>query len=382
MPISHWMRAWAAAFMFLGQAAHAGPLEIAPPEEALTFARSYHNGMPDTLLLVTHYDTETVTGIDMSQALGRPVFDPIILYQALGREAILDALKVIPESAAISVPTHTLGMPVGLGGHHIAAAANFKAHADDAEVEDGPFLFAKKVQPTPWNAPIPAGDALLDYEAELCFVPLRDFPAVRPSKTFGLILCNDVTDRARLLQNVDASNVRSGRGFLEGKSAPGYLPVGNLFVIPTDARAFANALTLWLAVNGETRQEAPVSQMVWSLDDILLETEGIKSRRWMFAGKNGVIEAIGLPLENGRVPARAMILSGTPAGTVFEGIRPLHKVRGVLDYILGGWSRGPAYWVAKRYIAEEQTLGRYLKAGDRVHIRVDRMGELQNPVVD
>lgn len=363
-------------FVFLvAPASRAEVLDIAPPAEALTFARSYEDGMPSSLLLVIRYDGETVTGIDVSQALGRPVYDPIILYNELGRAALLDALGVIPESAAVTVPLTSLGMPVGLGGNHIAAGANFPAHADDAEVEDGPFLFPKQVQPTPWNAPIPLVDGLLDYEAELCFVPLRDFPPVRPSAEMGLILCNDITDRALLLRRIDAFDIESGEGFTTGKSAPGYLPVGNLFVIPADLEAFSQSLTLSLAVNGELRQDAPVSRMVWGLRDILLQTEALKDRRWAF----GALK-VGLPNRGGRVPARAMIMSGTPSGTVFEGVRTMHKVRGFLDYLLGGWDKPMQQWVMDRYIREEQKLGRYLKAGDIVHMRVERMGEVRNPV--
>jgi len=351
-------------------------IEIAPRDEALTFARSYENGIPQKLLLVIRYENETITGIDVSQALGRPVFDPIILYNELGRDAILAALEVIPDSAAVTLPVTSLRMPVGLGGSHIAAGANFPAHADDAEVEDGPFLFPKQAQPTHWTAPIPSGDGLLDYEAELCFVPLRDFPPVRTTREIGLILCNDVTDRALLLKHIDAFDIQSGQGFTTGKSAPGYLPVGNLFVIPMDVESFARSLTLDLSVNGEIRQSALVLRMVWGLPEILRQTEGLKDRRWAFRGTR-----IGLPIRNGRVPARAMIMSGTPSGTVFEGIRTMHKVRGFLDYALGGWDRPMQLWVMDRYIREEQKLGRYLKPGDVVHMRVDRMGELRNPVM-
>lgn len=359
------------------QPAKALEMSIAPPHEALTFARSFNKGMPDRLLLVTSYQEETVTGIDLSRALGRPVFDPIILYNRLGRQAILDALEVIPDSAAVTVPKDTLGMPVGLGGNHIAVGANFPAHADEAEVDGGPFLFPKSVQPTVWNAPIPLGSGLLDYEAELCLVPMRDFPPVRPSKVFGLILCNDVTDRALLLRSVDAFNIGSGKGFTTGKSAPGYLPVGTLFVIPADTRDFVDGLEIRLSVDGVERQRAAMSRMVWDLDEILMQTEARKNWRWAFNGAQ-----ISLPLEKGRVPARAMILSGTPSGTVFEGIRTMHKVRGVLDYLIGGWSRPMQQWVVDRYVREEQKFGRYLRAGDEVHITMDRLGELKNRVVN
>jgi 2-keto-4-pentenoate hydratase/2-oxohepta-3-ene-1,7-dioic acid hydratase in catechol pathway len=365
------------AGLLLAVSAMAGEtLEIAPPSEALTFARTVEGGMPTRLLLVTAYEDGKVTGIDLSRALGRPVFDPVILYARLGRRAILEALDVIPASAAVTVDARALGLPVGLAGRHIAVGANFPAHAEEATVDDGPFIFVKDVHPTGPYAPIPAGDGLLDYEAELCFVPMRDFPAVRPTAEMGLVLCNDVTDRATLLRKLDAFDIASGRGFAEGKSAPGYLPVGNLFVIPADVRAFAAALTLRLWVNGALRQEAPVYRAIWDTDEILRQAENRKGQAWPY-GEGTIM----LPFRQGRVPARTLILSGTPSGTVFDGVRFMHRFRGALDWLTGGWDRPVQQWVADRYIREQRQLRRYLGPGDVVTIQVDRMGLLQNPVV-
>ena len=45
--------------------------------------------------------------------------------------------------------------------------------------------------------------ARLDYEAELCLIPLADI--VRPDQEveFGLLLCNDFTDRWTLVREID-----------------------------------------------------------------------------------------------------------------------------------------------------------------------------------
>lgn len=362
--------------LLAGPALAAGEtIAIAPYEKALTFARTIEGGMPTRLLLVSRYEDGMVTGIDLSQALGRPVFDPAILYNALGYQAILDALEVIPPDAAITVPASTLGIPVGIDGLHIAVGANFPEHADEATVEDGPFLFAKAVHPTGPYASIPAGDALLDYEAELCFVPMRAFPAIQVTDAMGLILCNDVTDRALLLRKLDAFDIESGQGFADGKSKAGYLPVGNLFVIPADLDVFVQQVTLQLWVNGELRQQAPMPRAVWELDEILRQAEGSKNRLWTYGEGQ-----VALPFKNGRIPARAMILAGTPSGTVFEGIRTGHQLGGLLDWLWGGWDRPLQQWVVDRYIAEQREEGRYLKPGDTVTIRVDGLGMLENPV--
>src|SRR5690606_2442674 len=175
--------------------AHAGTfgtVEIAPVEEALTFARDKAG---TRLLLVSAYEGGEVTGIDLTAAFG--VSDPVALYNAKGYDAIAAA-----SGGEVTLPLSELGLPVDLTASHIAAGTNFPEHAEESTVEDGPFLFAKEVEPTPFDAPIPAGDALLDYEVELCFVALEAFDISQAPAEAGLILCNDVTDRAKLMRNI------------------------------------------------------------------------------------------------------------------------------------------------------------------------------------
>ena len=59
-----------------------------------------------------------------------------------------------------------LAVPVDLTSDHIAVGANYPEHAEDASVEEGPFLFPKKVEPTGPYAGITAR-GLLDFEVEL-----------------------------------------------------------------------------------------------------------------------------------------------------------------------------------------------------------------------
>ena len=103
-------------------------------------------------------------------------------------------------------------MPVDLRAVHAAVATNYPEHADEAKVKSGPFMFAKIAQPSASRAAIPASKSLLDCEVELCFVTLAPLQAAAGAKG-GLILCNDVTDRATLLRGVDTNNTASGKGF-------------------------------------------------------------------------------------------------------------------------------------------------------------------------
>lgn len=355
--------------------AWAASVAIAPREEALTFARVDSGGGP-RVVAVTAYAGGEVEGVDLTVLLGRPVDDPIAVLGEEGWDGLRARLDGAPAGAAVRVQAAELLAPVDLGGHHVAVGTNYPEHAGEASVEEGPFLFAKLVAPTGPRAPVAAGEALLDYEVELAFVPLQPLrPGDQPQR-MGLILCNDYTDRALLLRHVDVWDPTSGKGFTTGKSLPGYLPVGDLFVVPRDLRAFAAGLELRLWVNGEPRQEARVAEQIWDLDRILAETWARRDVTWEHRGGR-----VSLLAADGTIPARALIMSGTPGGTVFQGVDWGTRLRGVWRWLRGGGSAPLAARVVEAYIDEARAAGRYLQPGDRVTIRVDRLGVIENAIV-
>lgn len=314
-------------------------MEIAPLDEALTFARA-----GDRLIAVRSYDEGRVKGVDLGPE------DAIDIVDRLGYDVLVREI-----AAGDVVEATDLEIPVRLAGAHIAVGTNYREHADEASVKGGPFLFPKMVTPTISRAPIPAG-GLLDYEVELCLIGS------------GLILCNDVTDRATLLRRVDPRNPQSGRGFTDGKSAPGYLPVGDLFVVPRDMRSFVVGLILQLSVNGEERQNAPAAEWIWDFDEIRRQAEARRDVTW--AWREGTAR---LPLDE----PRAMIMAGTPAGTVFQGIGRKDIAGGLWRWAAGGWGKPPTAHVVEQHIASARG---YLQPGDVVSIRVERMGTLSNRV--
>lgn len=294
------------------------------------------------LLLVSSYEGGEVTGVDLTAVFG--MSDPVALYNAQGYDEIAAA-----SGGKVTLPLSALGIPVDLTASHIAAGTNFPEHAEESAVEDGPFLFAKEVEPTSFDAPIPAGDALLDCEVELCFVALEAFEISRAPAEAGLILCNDVTDRAKLMRNIDASDVTSGKGFTTGKSAPGYLPVGNLFVIPRDLRAFASAVELRLWRGDELKQSARQSEAIRDFDELVRQSAARQDVLWDFEGRE-----VGLPIQDGVVPVRTAILAGTPDGTVFRGVDKSSMALGAWDWLAGGWDRTLVSHVVERQIAKER----------------------------
>ncbi len=203
--------------------------------EALSFFRVDEEGGP-RVYAATRYENDQVLGVDLSAALGQPIDDPISAFEAFGYDTLALAIAADGESRWFS--SKALIVPVDLGQHHVAAGTNFPEHAAEAGVEDGPYLFPKLTVPTRHDAPVSAGLGLLDYEVEVGYVPLS--PLVEGTKPafLGFIACNDFTDRETLLRRVNTADVASGDGFTTAKSFPGYLPVGNLFVIPRDYHAF------------------------------------------------------------------------------------------------------------------------------------------------
>jgi len=348
---------------------------IADADDALTFARVDDDGR-SRLIAVTAYRDGIVRGIDLSIALGRPLGDPLQAYEALGYDGLRAALAAAPDAARAEIPAGRLTMPLDLGAHHIAAGTNFPEHAGEAGVEDGPFLFAKLVSPTGPYARVAAGEALLDYEVEVAWVTLAPLAPGKAPAAMGLILGNDFTDRATLLRHIDPWNVASGDGFTTGKSFPGYLPVGNLFVIPRDHRRFGAALELRLYVNGTLRQRAGAQEMIWDIDELVSQTWAAAERRW--AHRDTQVSLLG---DAAVIPPRTLLLSGTPHGTIFAGVHTRHYVGGLTAWLLGGWDQPLSSRVISAYIDDARRAGAFLRPGDRVEIHVDRLGVLRNAII-
>lgn len=340
-------------------------VKIAPISDALSFAR-----IGKQTIAVSSYANGRVTGLPV----GYEGEDAISLVNRLGYDGV--SALIAKGGAPITANVAELAVPVDLLSRHIAAGTNYREHAEEATVEGGPFLFAKYVAPTHSRASVSAGDALLDYEVELCLVTLDATSTTQRAKG-GLMLCNDVTNRAKLMRNVDVAHPESGKGFTTGKSAPGYLPVGDLFVVPRDLNHYVAGLTLQLSVNGQERQRTPATMWIWDLDRLLTEAGKLRDREWAYAGGTAR-----LPIDaDGNVPARTLVLAGTPGGTVFAGVDMRSIGRGLAAWLAGGWDKPFTVHVIESHIALAQQQKRYLQPGDRMTIWVDGLGSLDSLIV-
>ena len=276
---------------------------IAPVDEALTFARSR-----DRLLLVTDQDDRVVRGRDLTAHLGPDrTADLLALYRELGFDGV-SSLRA-PE---VEIPLAALRNPVDYRGPHVAAGTNFKAHAEEVHLDDPPCLFPKRVEATGWNADVPYTDRL-DYEAELCMIPLDDIVSPDSEVEYALVLCNDFTDRWTLVRDIDLSGPLGRTGFPTGKGCPGCLVTGYLVVIPRDPD-FHRSLELQLFVEDALRQRFVMDQMILSIDDIVAQAFAEADAPFAYGD-----EFVSL-LPAGRIPAGTLVLTGTAAGIAFKPV--------------------------------------------------------------
>ncbi len=348
-------------------------VKIAPLDQALTFARRSpaHGGQ---IIAVTAYDEDVVTGIDLTILQSAPGEDPIDLVNRLGYAALQAA--ILAAKTAITVAACELDRPVDLTSEHIAVGTNYPEHAKESAVQIRPFLFPKYVTPTGPRADIPVTDGLLDYEVELCLVVLKPL-GLEGQVQGGLILGNDVTDRAALMRHVDLKDPQSGKGFTTGKSGPGFLPVGDLFVVPRDLKAFVSDLDLQLSVNGTVRQSGPVTDWIWDLDEIVNQARAKRDASW--AWREGTSKLAFSA--KGEIPPRTLIMAGTPAGTIFHGVPGADRLSGAVKWLLSGRKKPLLAHVIEAYIARSLAQRTYLQKGDQVTIVVDRLGVLSNAIV-
>lgn len=152
---------------------------------------------------------------------------------------------------------------------------NFADHAKEmgATIDRGtPVFFAKPADAIlagGGTQPYPSATQDLHHEVELVVALGRDIDGViapddAVEHVFGYTVGLDLTRR-----DLQAQAKAKGLPWDVAKGFDRSAPAGEL-VPAADAQDLA-ARRLWLTVNGETRQSAPLSDMVWSVADILHE---------------------------------------------------------------------------------------------------------------
>jgi 2-keto-4-pentenoate hydratase/2-oxohepta-3-ene-1,7-dioic acid hydratase in catechol pathway len=142
-------------------------------------------------------------------------------------------------------------------------------------------------------------------------------------------------------------------------------------------RAFAAAVELRLYRNGDLKQSARQSEAIWDFDEILRRSGARAGTVWEFEGRS-----VGLPVRNAAIPARTGLLGGTPDGTILHRVNRSALMLGIWDWLGCGGREPLTRKVIERHIAQERRAKRYLQPGDRVHIAVDYLGEIDTLIVE
>jgi len=270
--------------------------------------------------------------IDLSRvAPGLP--QDMAVFIALGEPGLAEARRALASGTGrLPLAQVRLMAPIPKPVRNIfCVGKNYREHAQELQtaglkgggaeaIPELPIFFTKTTSAvTGPNEPIPAWldpTNTTDYEGELAVVigpggrGIARAEAIR--HVYGYTIVNDVTSRA--LQR------RHQQWFL-GKSLDGFCPMGPAIATP-DEVPDVGALRVQTRVNGELRQDAPVSGLIFDIP-ALIET---LSRTMTLAPGD-------------------VIATGTPAG-VGMGFKP----------------------------------PKYLKKGDVVAITIDPIGTLENPV--
>lgn len=342
---------------------------IAPAQEALTFAR-YHRDGRLRLMRVDRYEKGFVSGTDITWLQTAGEADPVTLWQQSSYDAIAQATgaAVSIEAARLAVPFASTDRQIGMGG-------TYPAHAAETKIPT-PFVFPKLQPAHHWSVPVPTRAYLLDYEVELGIVALEPLKAGRKAPHFGLVLASDYTDRDRLLRDLGIGDVSTGLAFAASKSIVPAMPIGSLFVIPRDVRSFYKKLELRLQVNGRLRQIAMPKDLLWNIDQMVDESLA-RSALAFPIGRNTVT----LPINaDGEIPQRTILLSGTTDGVVVRPPSGRQIFIGVVQW-LGSLRWNTPGVLVERAILEAHADGHYLQPGDRVIMRADYLGLIDNAVV-
>jgi 2-keto-4-pentenoate hydratase/2-oxohepta-3-ene-1,7-dioic acid hydratase in catechol pathway len=209
--------------------------------------------------------------------------------------SFLDELQSILHSKSVSpikIPLASVKLlaPIPRPGKVLALAGNFSEHIKEAAIKRGfklglsdssprntvprPFLKPSTVVAGPGEQiPWPEYSEQIDYELELGVVIGKKIKSVNPDVALhavaGCTILNDVSARS-----VTFKHGRIDRpwdefyDWLNGKWADGFLPMGPCLTTADEIADMQN-LDMELKVNGQTRQKANTSQMIFPVADIV-----------------------------------------------------------------------------------------------------------------
>ncbi len=191
-------------------------------------------------------------------------------------ETIMEVMKTLKEIRPLDdlklKKQYTLLPPIGRPQKILCMGRNYKAHAQELgnPVPEEPIFFSKSPSSLiahGENIRLPKDAGRVDFEGELAVVLGRRASHVSQKSALdfvaGFSILNDVT--ARELQKKD---IKDGKPWFRAKSFDTFCPFGPCLV-PKDAIDDYHQLQLQVRVNGEVKQSAKLSEMVFDLPEVI-----------------------------------------------------------------------------------------------------------------
>jgi 2-keto-4-pentenoate hydratase/2-oxohepta-3-ene-1,7-dioic acid hydratase in catechol pathway len=223
----------------------------------MKLARYGHPGAEKPAVLLDDH-----TRLDVSGFAGD--FDEAF-FGADGLRGLAQWVKSHAASAARIDPGVRIGPPLARPSTIVCIGLNFKDHAAESKMDlpKEPVVFFKAstavVGPND-DLVIPKGATKVDWEVELAVVIGTRASYVDEASALdhvaGYALHNDYSERAFQLER--------GGQWVKGKSCDTFAPIGP-FIATADDVADAQALGMWLTVNGVTRQKGTTANMVFGV---------------------------------------------------------------------------------------------------------------------
>lgn len=343
-------------------------------DDALTLARyQLENGEAATIL-VTRFDADSVSGIDLTDLGGERTGDPLLDLASLGPDALanndISGMPTVVLSYSVLLPS------APCGGQHIGTGTNFPEHAAEAS-SSAVFQFPKFGAATPARTHLRAREGiLLDYEVELCMRFDRDIASLEDfdAAVKGVFLCGDFTDRNALVMLADPDNLDSGYGFSDSKSGTDSFPSGPFIVVPRDWRSFVADVRMTTSLNGQARQDARGGEM--TLDFRQLAEKALSDMgEARFLYKDAFHH-----LAPGAIITRDMtIMSGTSEGVIFTAPTRADYIEGILAWAGAGGPLGQSGLVdsvKREFIANELQGEHFLQPGDVIEHGSNWLGNI------
>ena len=246
--------------------------------------------------------------------------------------ALADAQKVyryiqddgqLPEELHFPFDLAELAPPVTDPGKIICLGGNYRKHCEEgnAPAPKNPILFVKfKSALTASGTAVikPIATNMLDYEAELVIVIGRECKNISPDQAAGNVFGYTI------MNDISARDIQiSDKQWIRAKGFDTFAPMGSC-IVTADEIPDPHNLGIKMVLNGETMQDGNTSQMIFRIPQIISFISQI------------------FPLEPGD-----LISTGTPEGV--------------------GLYRQPR---------------RLLREGDRMQVVIEKIGTLENHVVE